>query len=85
MLDHAALVREQRNGARCWTRGAAGAAAIRKVTAWVGARLVGSLLDDVSVDVTWGPPSAAAAKRTEAMELEAEGSGNVSDRGLQAG
>ena len=54
LLNHAALVGEQRDGAGRWTRGNAGGAAIREIIAWVGARLVGSLLDDVSVDITWG-------------------------------
>lgn len=55
LLNHAALVGEQRDGSGRWARGDARGAAIREVIAWVGARLVGSLLDDVSVDVTWGP------------------------------
>jgi hypothetical protein len=36
------------------------------------------LLDEVSIDVTCGQISAATARRTEAIESEAEGSRNVS-------
>lgn len=47
LLDHAALVGKERDSA--WY-GARGSAAIGKVVAGVGARLVGSLLETVSMD-----------------------------------
>jgi hypothetical protein len=53
LLDHAALVREQRDSARRGARVAAGGAAIREIIARDDARLVGSLLERVSIDVTW--------------------------------
>lgn len=61
LLNHAALVGEQRDGSRRWSRGDTRSAAIRQVIAWVGARLVWSLLDDVSVQVRCGEIGAAAA------------------------
>ena len=76
--DHAALVREQLDSSRRWAGWTARSATIRKVVAWVRARLVRCLLDEVSIDVTCGQICAATARRTEAMESEAEGSRNVS-------
>jgi hypothetical protein len=49
LLDHAALVREQRDSPRRGAR--VGSAAIGKVVARDDARLVGSLLGSVSIDV----------------------------------
>lgn len=58
LLDHAALVGKQRDSSRRWARGDTRSAAVGKVIAWVGARLIGSLLDEVSIDVTCGGISA---------------------------
>lgn len=55
LLNDTALVREQRDGSGRWTRGDARCAAIRKIIAWVGARLVRSLLEDVSCRHDMGP------------------------------
>jgi hypothetical protein len=70
LLDHTALVGEERDSSRCrprWT------ATIGEVVAGVWARLVGSLLEAVSdMLVEAGPHGQQAAIRTEAMGSEAE-------------
>lgn len=58
LLNHAALVGKQRDSSRRWARGDTRSAAVGKVIAWIGARLIGSLLDKVSINVTCGGISA---------------------------
>jgi hypothetical protein len=74
LLDHAAAVGVQRDSAR---HGARGGAAIGEVVAGVGARLVGSLLEAVSMWVGYGYGygyeglrSRAGSRHTEAIEYE---------------
>jgi hypothetical protein len=54
LLEHAALVWEQRDRSRRGTRRSAGCTAVGKVVAGVGARLVGSLLYAVSTRLDVG-------------------------------